>query len=333
MESQQAMRFNRVGIHDPAVDNIEGASLLVPEGWTLAGGFVWMPLFAIQANLLVRLDDPSTGASVFTLPLQQFAWTMQQTFLPPGSNWLGSVLLPPPRDAVEFVRTFLLQGALQHLAGARIVHAEDLPNLAAEISRSVGGQRTARVTRLRHAYEWGGRMWEEDVYITLVYSQPSAVTMWWCDGYAMRAPAGELDRMRPVLSVPVQSLRYSLDWEATRDHVRNLFRQNARDEVIRTGRMGELLRQHRQQLRQMHQQVWQERQVAQDRQNFVFRETLGGIETYRNPFDSRTVELPLGYQNQWVSRDGKVLLTNDSMLNPAHGSTEEWVRMERYGPR
>jgi hypothetical protein len=280
----------------------------------------------------VRVDDPSTGASVFTLPLQQFAWTMQQTFLPMGSNWLGSVLLPPPRDAVEFVQAFYLPRELQHLGGARIVQMEDLPKYAAEVSRTVDGQRTVRVTRLRHTYEWGGRAWEEDVYITLVYSQPSAVTMWWGYGHSMRAPAGELDRMRPLLSVPVQSLRFSLDWEATRDHVRNLFQQNARQVVIDTQQWGERLRQYREQMRQTHRQVWEERQAAQDRQNFVFRETLGGIETYRNPFDSHTVELPLGYRHQWVSREGKVILTNDPMLNPGHGSTEEWQRMERYMP-
>jgi len=332
MDSQQQMKFNRVGIHDPAVDNVEGASLLVPEGWTLGGGFHWMPLFSLQANLLVQVTDPGTGASVFTLPLQQFVWPMQPVPMPVGSNWLGSVLLPPPRDAFEFVRTFYLPGPLQHLGGARIVQVEDLPKLAAEVSRTVGGQRTARVTRLRHAYEWGGRAWEEDVHITVVYSQPSAVTMWWGYGHAMRAPAGELDRMLPVLSVPVQSLRYGLDWEATRDYVRDLFRQNARDEVFRTMQFGQLLRQHREELRRTHQQVWEERQAAQDRQNFIFRETLGGIETYKNPFDSHTVELPAGYRHQWVSPQGQVILSNDPMYDPRHGSTVDWRSMDRYMP-
>lgn len=332
MDSQQQMIFNRVAIHDPAVDNIEGASLLVPEGWTVGGGFYWMPLFSIQANLLVQVSDPGTGASVFTLPLQQFVWSMQPPLLPTGSNWLGSVLLPPPRDAVEFMRAFYLPGPLQHLGGARIVQVEDLPKYAAAVSRTLGDQRTVRVTRLRHAYEWGGRAWEEDVYVSLVYGQPGAVTMWWGEGHAMRAPAGELDRMRPVLSVPVQSLRYSLDWEATRDYVRHLFRQNAQDELFRTGRWGEMLRQYREQIREMHRQTWEERQAAQDRQSFALREVLGGIETYKNPFDSHAVELPANFGHQWVNRGGTIFLTTNAMDDPRVGSTEEWVRMERYRP-
>ena len=101
MDSQQAMRFNRVAIHDPEVDNIEGASVLVPEGWTLGGGFQWMPMFSQQADLLIRVGDPVTGASVITLPTQRFVWTTQPLNMPIGSNWLGSVLLPPAARCVR----------------------------------------------------------------------------------------------------------------------------------------------------------------------------------------------------------------------------------------
>lgn len=332
MDSQQTMKLNRVAIHDPEVNNIEGASLLVPEGWTLAGGFQWMPQFSQQANLYLRLDDPSTGASVFNLPTQQYVWTTQPSMLPIGSNWLGSVLLPPARDAVEFVRAVYLSGPLQHLGGARIVQAEDVPQAAAEISRTAGPQRTVRVTRLRHAYEWGGRAWEEEVTINLVYEQPNVVMFWWGYGSAMRAPAGELDRMRPVLSVPLQSLRFTLDWEATLEYARKLFQQNARRTVIRTAEWGRLVRQHREEIREMHRQVWEERQAAQDRQSFALREVLGGIETYKNPFDSHTVELPSGYRQQWVNPQGEVLLSNDPMYDPRHGSNVDWRSMERYKP-
>ena len=84
MDSQQAMTFNRVAIHDPEVNNIEGASLLVPEGWTLGGGFHWVPDFSQQADLLIQVNDPRTGASAFTLPSQQFVWTTQPLMMPVG---------------------------------------------------------------------------------------------------------------------------------------------------------------------------------------------------------------------------------------------------------
>ncbi|MEA2562384.1 MAG: hypothetical protein QOH06_3888 [Acidobacteriota bacterium] len=332
MNSQQAMTFNRVAIHDPEVNNIEGASVLVPEGWTLAGGFYWLPLFSQQADLLIQVTDPSTGASVFTLPSQQYVWTTQPSMLPIGSNWLGSVLLPPARDAFEFVRAIYLSGPLQHLGGARVVHVEDVPKAAAEISRTAGPQRAVRVTRVRHAYEWGGRGWEEEVTINLVYDRPSDLMFWWGYGTAMRAPAGELDRMRPVLSVPLQSLRYTLDWEAALEFARKLFRQYAEGTVDRAGRLGDLWRQHSAEIREIHRATWEERQASQDRKSFALREVLGGIETYKNPYDSHTVEVPAGYDYQWVKRDGTVFQTSNPQDNPGHGSNEEWQLMDRYRP-
>ncbi len=332
MHSQQPMRFNRVAILDPEVNNIEGASLLVPEGWTVGGGIRWNPDFSQQADLLIQVNDPRTGASAFTLPSQQFVWTTQPLEMPVWSNWLGSVLLPPARDAIEFLRAIYLPGPLQHLGGSRIVGVEDVPRAAAEISRTAGPTRTVRVTRVRHAYEWGGRAWEEEVTINLVYEQPNVVMFWWGYGTAMRAPAGELDRMRPVLSVPLQSIRYTLEWEAALEYVRGLFRQNMRSIVRQTGALGRLMREQAAQISEMHRRAWEDRQASQDRQSFALREVLGGIETYKNPYDSHTVEVPAGYDYQWIKRDGSVFQTSNPQDNPGHGTNEEWQLMDRYRP-
>jgi hypothetical protein len=332
MHSQQSMRFNRVAIHDPEVNNIEGASLLVPEGWTVGGGFRWNPDFSQQADLLIQVNDPRTGAGVMTLPSQQFVWTTQQLEMPVWSNWLGSVLLPPARDAIEFLKAIYLPGPLQHLGGTRIVGVEDVPRAAAEIARIAGPTCTVRVTRVRHAYEWGGRAWEEEVTINLVYEPPNAAMRWWGYGTAMRAPAGELDRMRPVLSVPLQSIRYTLEWEAALTYVRRLFQQRMVSIVKNTGELGRLMREHAAQISEMHRQVWEDRQASQDRQSFALREVLGGIETYKNPYDSHTVEVPAGYDYQWIKRDGSVFQTSNPQDNPGHGTNEEWQLMDRYRP-
>lgn len=117
--AEERVVFNRVAIRDPDVNNIDGATLLLPEGWNLEGGFVWMPLFSVQANLLVRASDPQTGAAIETLPLQFYVWPMQMVVpMQIGTNYLGSVLMPPPRTPVEFVQNIYMQGPLQHLRGA-----------------------------------------------------------------------------------------------------------------------------------------------------------------------------------------------------------------------
>jgi hypothetical protein len=326
--------FNRVAIRDPQVNDIEGATLLLPEGWRLEGGFVWMPPFALQANLLVRAHDPQTGAAVEILPMQHYVWPMQMAVpMQIGQNWLGSVVMPPPRNAVEFVQNVYMQGPLQHLRGARLEGVEDMPQLAAELARAQGMGQTVHVTRLRYSYNFGGRGWEEDVNFTLTF-EPSdgMIVMWYGAGNAMRAPAGELGRMRPLLDVPVQTLRFTLDWSAALHHARKVYQQGRAEHMHRVGELGIMLTQHRDEMRRVHQQTYEAQQASQDRISFARREVLGGVQTYVNPFNSRTVELPAGYRHNWVSDDGQVICTDEEMFDPQQGDRRTWQDMARYRP-
>jgi hypothetical protein len=326
--------FKRVAIRDPDVNNIEGATMLLPEGWNLEGGFVWMPLFSVQANLLVRASDPQTGAAVETLPLQFYVWPMQMVVpMQIGTNYLGSVLMPPPRNPVEFVQNIYMQGPLQHLRGARLDSVDDMPQLAAEVARSHGAGRTVYVSRLRYSYQFGGRAWEEEVYPTLVFEPADAmIAMWYGMGNAMRAPAGELERMRPLLSVIVPSIRFTLDWSACLEQVRQMYRQNRANQMQRTRELGRMLTEYREEMRRAHQQVYEERMASQDRISFARREVIGGIETYVNPFDSHAVELPSGYSYHWASDDGTIISTNSPTLDPRPGDRRSWQNMVRYRP-
>lgn len=82
------------------------------------------------------------------------------------------------------------------------------------------------------------------------------------------------------------------------------------------------------------QQNWQgvtdARGASTDRQNTQFRENLGGVQTYVNPYDNRApVELPTTYQYYWVNQQGTYVGTNDPGVNPNVGSTDEWKKMPK----
>jgi hypothetical protein len=330
------MKFDRTVIRDPAVGNLEGAALLVPEGWKLEGGFQWMPLLSMQANLLIRVTDPASGAMSELLPAHQFNWPTQDMGLPlqPGSNWNGSVLLAPPQSAEQFVQGVLAAQTLPHLRGAKAQKIEDLPKLAAEHARQTPPGFTIRSTRLRYAFEVGGKPWEEDVVVTLTFAPLNGWTaMWWCSGYAMRAPAGQLDKRLPVLSVPIQSLRITLPWYARLEEIRKVFAAGRLREQQDFAAFQQQWQQHREQVQELHRKTWEERAASQDRQNAAVREILGGVETYQNPFESRKVELPTGYRDCWVNAQGQVILSNDGAFDPRPGSTHEWKRMDRVSPR
>lgn len=66
---------------------------------------------------------------------------------------------------------------------------------------------------------------------------------------------------------------------------------------------------------------------SQDRNNAQFREALGNVQSYTNPYDSAKVELPTTFSNYWVNRQGRIVGTNDPSEDPNRGSTEQWSRM------
>jgi hypothetical protein len=95
----------------------------------------------------------------------------------------------------------------------------------------------------------------------------------------------------------------------------------------------EAARQYRDWSQRNWQQVTDDRNASEGRKNFHVRENLGAVQTYVNPYDTRTpLELPTTYQYFWVDRQGNILGTNDPSADPNGGSTADWKQMERHRP-
>src|SRR5512139_1519237 len=121
-----AMKFTRLSVIDPLAGNIEAVSFLIPAGWKAEGGVQWYPNHAIQANLLMKIVDPQTGAAIEFLPAQWFSWPAAMVVpMPQGSNYLGQIIWPPIYDVPEFIRTFYFSSALARLQNSKIVADEN----------------------------------------------------------------------------------------------------------------------------------------------------------------------------------------------------------------
>ena len=91
----------------------------------------------------------------------------------------------------------------------------------------------------------------------------------------------------------------------------------------------EAARQYRDWSQRNWQKVTDERNRSVDKRNAEFRENLGAVQTYVNPYDARTpLELPTAYKYFWVDRQGEILGTNDPSANPNMGSTGDWRQMQ-----
>ncbi|MGA8754313.1 hypothetical protein [Candidatus Deferrimicrobium sp.] len=83
----------------------------------------------------------------------------------------------------------------------------------------------------------------------------------------------------------------------------------------------------------MYSESYRKRSESQDRISQSFSEYVRGVETYRNPYEGRPVQLPSGYSDAWVNARGEYLLSNNAGFNPNVGDTTEWRRMDRRDSR
>jgi hypothetical protein len=77
-------------------------------------------------------------------------------------------------------------------------------------------------------------------------------------------------------------------------------------------------------------QMTADRNRSIDRRNTEFRETIGAVNTWDNPYDiQRPVELTTQYEYYWIDRQGRILGSNNPGIDPNQGSTVEWRKLER----
>jgi hypothetical protein len=325
-----AMKLTRLSVRDPGINNIEAVSLLIPAGWKAEGGIQWFRDFRILACLLMRVTDPQTGAAVEFLPLQYFSW-MNQMVVPmqPGTNYLGNVLWPPITDIPQFVQSFYASSTLRHLQNARAVASEDLPKVAA-LAAQTSGASSARSGRVRYEYQVAGEPWEEDVYVTLLYTAAPGMTIWTVgSARSFRAPKGQLESYTPIMTTIVSTSRVSLDWFAGYSYTQRLFDERMRQGIRNAGIISQTIARNSEEIRQMFDQSYRERNLSQDRINQSFTEYIRGVETYRNPYEGQPVQLPSGYSGVWVNRSGEYILSNQTGFNPNVGSNIEWQPLEK----
>ncbi len=327
-----ALRFFPLAIVDPAAENRVAFTFLAPDGWNYEAGVQWLPEWVRTAFLQTRVSDPTTGVTVEWLPIQDFIWfTAPPGFEAPiGGNYQGKMYVPPVTDPGQFVTDFWMPGILAHLQGATLVSVTDVPRIAEEFKTGFGGPADAAAYRMRYEYDLDGQRWEEDVSFALLYSGTAEITNWYVNfAHTVRAPKGELDPAAGITSTVISSRITTPEWESIYRLVQQLFNQGVQQQMNDTAAFGRTLAEHRAETAALQQQVAAERQASQDRIAELRRETLGGVETYSDPFTQAPVQLPVGYSTYWVSDRGGFITSDVSGFDPNTLNDGFWQQLQR----
>ena len=325
------LRFRRVAIRDPMTDGEEALVMLVPTNWTFEGRIEWLLEQSVLANPHWRATDERSGLCMQSLPYRQFTW-QDGGYLAPGQNHLGMTVAPPPREPAEFVASFWIPEALPHLAGARLVRQEELPALAALALRDWGAEAECHGWRLRYEFEHDGETWQEDLVFALLFSR-LATNVWTVTRcHAVRGPAGTVDRAAGLTNAIAASASFTPRWVASWRVCSEILRQRARQVITGARKLAATLAENREQVWQLQREIERTRDESLRAQSHAFREALGGIETYEDPWQQLQVELPQGYAEAYVNAKGEYVLFEKSGGDPNAGSDVEWKRMTRIDP-
>ena len=92
---------------------------------------------------------------------------------------------------------------------------------------------------------------------------------------------------------------------------------------------GQQAREYREWSQHTWDEVTRQRDESINRQNVQFRENLGNVGTWTNPYGYPSIELPTTHNYFWINRQGQIFGTDDPSHNPNVGTTDEWARMNR----
>lgn len=328
------LKFTQQTIRDPAANNVIAVTFLLPQGWQYQGQIIWLHQFSVLANLQLRMSSPDSTTVIEWLPTQHFSYTDQLPgLIQLGANWMGAILAPPIYEPGQFVAAFWAPQSLPHLQGLQPVAREEFPAIAREaVARDTGWR--AQAFRLRYEFARAGQPWEQDVYFTLAYAPVNAgIAMWNVQrAFSCAAPKGSLAAVSALTKAVIANTSYTGEWLATYGVVQQLRRQGLQQQIADTAAFGRRLQDYNTHIRQLGQQMHEERMKSFDRIAESQREYLGGVETYTDPYLHQGLYVPAGYREHWVNQKGEIILSEQVGYNPNVGDVNDWRKMERRDP-
>lgn len=336
--SAAIIRFKKVSIKDqPNMIGGEAFTFLAPVGWKVNGGLVWRAHPTMPAAVALRVGPPKGIEQVECFPTVAFSWggMLPMTGFSQGSIYLGNEVQPPVRDAIAYLKERHLPRMRGNIR-VRFVSEESLPKLAeaARAAEPAGAGVNMRFTagRVRFAYELNGDPVEEDFYCvlnTMVMQAHNFVIQIADKLYAVRAEKGRLDDATKIAETMIHSTRPNLQWFNKYVQLVQSLTQAQMNQIRAAGELSRYISRTSNEISAMMMKTYEDRQASQDRINKNWSQYMRGVDEYRDPVAGKPVELPSGYGNAWVNRNGEYIVTDSDLFNPDVELEGNWQKLRR----
>lgn len=343
VKNLSGIRFKSFSYIDREGMGIEAFRMLIPVEWKFTGGINWMldnPGMPATAHFRVSAPDGSGEFEVF--PNQPFFWTNNQmllTMFPIGARYFGNEVYPPvgPLQALEEIVIPRFRGNRQDL---RIVSRENLPGLASDLGAGVnqlGVESYAEGGKIRVLYTERGVPIEEDIYAVVEsISFPiqtihglAVNTNWYVDYiFSFKAPKGELDSQSKIFQTIARSFKLNPRWFSKYNQLVEYLIQAQIRQIRNIGELSRIIASTSDEISSISMQAYNNRQKVNDRIADNFSRYIRGVDSYYNPIEDKTVELPAGYDNAWTNSLGEYILSDEIGYNPNIESNLNWKKIQ-----
>jgi hypothetical protein len=337
------VRYKTADFVDSQGIGTKAFSMLIPIDWKSSGDIRWiLDNPAMPAFGSFKAWNPN-GAEEYNYFANQAFFSsdnpmVTQTF-PAGSHYFGALVHVPlgPVDALKEIAIPLFRSDVQDL---KVVSEKELPELSKVIETGTdpvtGVITSTNGGKIRIEYSLNGVLMEEEMYC-VIQSQNIPIQTFtgisrninWYMTYleSFRAAKGQLDSETKTFQTISFSAKTDQNWLNKYNQVVDYLIQKQIQQIQSLGQLSNIISQTSNEISDANYAAWQQTQSVNDRLAHDFSNNILGVETYNNPFDSSTVDLPSGYSYAWANNLGEYILSDSPSYNPNTESNLNWEQM------
>jgi hypothetical protein len=222
----------------------------------------------------------------------------------------------------------------------QVISQEELPkvekNFQTGTDPATGVITSAEAGKIRVEYTQNGVAMEDELYcviqtqdipISTIYGTYRNINWYMTYIESFRAEKGKLDSQSKTFQTISYFAKTDLNWLNKYNQVVDYLIQKQIQQIQSLGQVSSIASQTSNEISDANFEAWQQNQNVKDQLANDFSNSILGIESYKNPFDDSTVDLPSGYSDVWANSLGEYILSDSPSYNPNSESNLNWQQM------
>jgi hypothetical protein len=337
------VKYKSVSYTDTEGIGTKAFTMLIPSDWQSEGTIEWkLDIVSMPVAGEFRAWNPNGYEEFHLFPNQAFFSSdnpmLHQTF-PAGSRYFGALVHSPlgPIDALKDIALPMFRSDVENL---QIISQETMPQISSYFQTgtdaATGVITSAEGGKIRVGYTLNGVAMEDEMYCVIQSQDIPVQTLYgttrninWYMTYleSFRAEKGKLDSQSKMFQTISYFAKTDVNWLNKYNQVVNYLIQQQIQKIQSLGQLSSIVSQTSNDISDANYEAWQQNQNVKDQMGKDFSNSILDIQSYQNPIDGNTVELPSGYSSAWVNGLGEYVLSDSPSYNPNIGSNLNWQQM------